>query len=282
MAYAEDAGTEQRSDQGKESGWALLGLLLALAVIAIGLVELVPSVEFQMRREKEAEMIYRGEQMAQAIARYYNRGALGAIQLNVPPPYGYLFDLNKLKDGITIGIQEFRLVRPSAMIDPLSNTEWAPVRVRDPRLSNAMQAYAAYHKVPIPPQYLLLAAPPTRLHLASPLTPITPEPTVPAPGTPTGQPGGQVVQRPAEEPDDEEEDEDEDEEDPLSHLLEGGNSNLPIIGVAPRVKGAAVRPLYGMKSYEEWVFIFIPQPQFRPGIPLNPNLPPGTPQPRLQ
>ena len=65
--------------------------------------------------------------------------------------------------------------------------------------------------------------------------------------------------------------------DPLKHLFGGssgfggsnsgpGKSNIPIVGVAPKRKGSALKPLYGLEEYEEWVFIFIPDfNQNRPG-----------------
>src|SRR5215216_3362325 len=87
-------GTDSPPGHSNEQGWALLGLILALAIMGIVMASAVaPNVITSVRREKEAEMIYRGEQMAKAIARYYNGGRLGGIQLFVPPPYGYLTEL---------------------------------------------------------------------------------------------------------------------------------------------------------------------------------------------
>src|SRR3954469_11508574 len=91
-----------RSARDGERGYALLGLLLALSIIAIYLVSSVaPNVKMDVQRSKEAEMIYRGNQMAKAIARYYGRRALRPLQLQVPPEYGYLTELKKLRDGVT-------------------------------------------------------------------------------------------------------------------------------------------------------------------------------------
>ena len=71
-------------------------------------------------------MIYRGEQMAEAIGRYYNSGQRGAPQLMAPPTRfgGYLLDLKKLRDGVTAGERQIKFVRRSAMIDPMTNEEW--------------------------------------------------------------------------------------------------------------------------------------------------------------
>ncbi|PYP89592.1 MAG: hypothetical protein DMF61_02675 [Blastocatellia bacterium AA13] len=291
-----------------EQGWALLGLILALAIMAIMMASFAPNIQTQVKRDKEEEMIYRGQQMAEAIARYYNQGAPGFIRLEAPPPYGYLTDLSKLRSGIMRGVTQVKLVRASAMIDPMVNDEWEPVRMRDPRLANALQAYSAYNQVMIPQSWMIIAGVFTT-QAANPL------------GTPIGQPGGLSPQtgiqpvgpngnistgrplgtpanpqspngnananrrpggnRPSQDGDD---DDDDTGGDPLAHLLPPGftpslpgagskkgsdkklgQSNLPIVGVAPRLKGKAIRNLWGMTSYDDWVFIFIP----RQGVPIN-------------
>jgi type II secretory pathway pseudopilin PulG len=243
-------------------GYALLGLMMALAVMAIMLLSIIPNVQMSVRRDKEAELIYRGQLMAEAIARYYNRGALysGYIQLRVPPPYGYLYDLKKLRDGVTIGVKQMKFVRPSALIDPLSNQEWEPVRARDPRIMPALQAYAAEKNIPIPPSYMELAAAPVKTHFAQ-------ESSTSKKKSESGQ-GSGVSKPPNKSADSDEDDEtDEEEIDPLAHLFQSGSDRVPIVGVAPRIKGPAIRTLWGLKSYEEWVFIYIPDPTLQ-------NLPP--------
>lgn len=280
----------RRLSTSTEEGWALLGLMLALGVMSIMLVStVVPNVQMQVQRDKEVEMVYRGEQMAAGIARYYNRGNLGGLQLLVPPPYGYLLELSKLKEGVTIGVREIKFVRGSAMIDPMTSSEWEPVRARDPRIMKVLQAWAAENLVPIPPQYLLLAAPPQNSIFKSPspsetttppLAPPAPEgPVRPTPPNPIqGRPGVQP------NPNDQDTDDDDDaDNDPLAHLFgddQPGHSNAPIVGVAPRRKGTATKPYLGLDQYSDWVFIYIPKnlPLRGPGSNQNPNAP-STPPP---
>jgi type II secretory pathway pseudopilin PulG len=273
-----------------EQGWALLGLLLALGVMSIVLVSaIVPNISAQVQREKEAEMLYRGEQMALGIARYYGRGQLAPIQIFTPPaPLPYLTDLSRLRDGVTIGVRELKFVRPSAMIDPVSNSEWEPVRARDPRIMKFLQAWAAETLVPIPTQYLLIAGPPQKsaFKKSPPSTPpvLTPpsggqNQGQPAPGTPGGQPGGQAgVARPPQTGDDDDDDDDDDDvvNDPLAHLFSGdqpGQSNAPIVGVAPKRKGKAINTYFGLENYDEWVFMYIPK-----NMPINQIPQQGQPQ----
>lgn len=262
-----------------EEGWALLGLLLALGVMSIVLASsIVPNVQMAVQRDKELEMLYRGEQIAQGIARYYNGGALRGIQLLQRPPYGYLLELEKLRDGVTIGVREIKFVRASAMIDPLSNADWEPVRARDPRIMPFLQAWAAQTLIPIPSQYLLMAGPPTKsvfgkTNPSSGPVPPTPGQTPPVvnpanPGTPPARPG--------QDPDDDDDDDDEEIIDPLAHLFNNdtpGRSTAPIIGVAPRRKGKATNAYFGLENYEEWIFIFVPTAIQAPGVPGVPQVP---------
>src|SRR5689334_6899474 len=137
------SGRANRKTQGQE-GWALLGLMLALAILSIVLVSsITPNYQLSVQREKEAELMYRGQQMAEGIAQYYNVGRLGPINIQTPPPYGYLKDLKKLSEGVKIALKDIKFVRPSAMIDPMSNEEWEPVYARDPRILPFLQAWAA-------------------------------------------------------------------------------------------------------------------------------------------
>lgn len=255
-----------------EQGWALLGLLLALGVMSIVLASsIVPNVQMQVQRDKEIEMMYRGEQMAEGIARYYQpTGPLRGIQLFQRPVYGYLLELVKLRDGVPIGVNERKFVRPSAMIDPVSNSEWEPVRARDPRIMPFLQAWAAQTLIPISTQYLLLAGPPTKSVFGK----SNPSSSNPASGgEPSGEsppivnpanPGNPQTRPPGRAPADLDDDDDDDDEinDPLAHLFETGapgQSNAPIVGVAPKRKGKAANAYFGLENYEEWVFIFIPK-----------------------
>lgn len=275
---------ELRGVERRESGWALLGLLLALAILSMVMVSaIVPNVRVQVQRDKEAEMLYRGEQIARGIARYNNGGNLGAgLQLRQQPAYGFLTDLKKLRDGIRVGVNELKLVRASAMIDPMLSREWEPVRARDPRIMKVLQAWSAENGVALTSllDYMLIAGPPPKLQKVKP-----------SDGSGAGSDGQQKpgttppVQTPPKPPkqnpvlDDDDDDDDDDAgngltpNDPLKHLFDTsspGSSNVPIVGVAPREKGKAVRPLYGLENYEDWVFLYVPDvsKSFAPPRPL--------------
>ena len=57
-------------------GYAGLAVIIALMLIAIAMTVAVPDVKTQSQRERDIEFQFRGDQMAEAIARYYSSGRL--------------------------------------------------------------------------------------------------------------------------------------------------------------------------------------------------------------
>ena len=148
--------TYLRSGSPRERGYALLGLVIAMTVAAIVVTAAAPNAKMQVQRQIEMEMYFRGEQMAEAIARYYTGGKLspaGLVVRTPPPPYGYLTEMKKLRDGVTMGTAEVFLARRSAFIDPMTNDEWEPIRIGDPRLRKFFVAWQRSTGRPVPPIY---------------------------------------------------------------------------------------------------------------------------------
>lgn len=56
--------------QGCERGYAMAALLVSLAVMSVVMSALLPAWRFQSRREKEAELVFRGEQYARAVGLF--------------------------------------------------------------------------------------------------------------------------------------------------------------------------------------------------------------------
>lgn len=52
---------------GKEAGYTLVMLVIMIAILSISMGVAVQTASFQMRREREAELIFRGEQFVEAI-----------------------------------------------------------------------------------------------------------------------------------------------------------------------------------------------------------------------
>ena len=63
----------RRSGRHGEGGWVLLTLLLAMALMVIFAAAIVPSITFEIKRDREEEMIHRGVQYSRAIRAYYKK-----------------------------------------------------------------------------------------------------------------------------------------------------------------------------------------------------------------
>jgi type II secretory pathway pseudopilin PulG len=86
-----------------ERGYAMAALLIALAVMAIVMSVAMPVWRHEAQREKEAELIFRGEQYARAIALFRFKNAQNPTLL--PPSIDVLVDgrflRKKYKDPMT-------------------------------------------------------------------------------------------------------------------------------------------------------------------------------------
>src|SRR5207302_8987515 len=63
----------RRAHRNGEQGYVLLTMLLMIAVIGIMAATLVTSIKFDIKRDREEEMIHRGVQYSRAIRAYYKK-----------------------------------------------------------------------------------------------------------------------------------------------------------------------------------------------------------------
>jgi type II secretory pathway pseudopilin PulG len=96
--------------KGDESGMTLLAVMGIMAVFAIALLAVAPSVSLEIQRERELEAIRRGEEVADAIRQYveFHRGA------KLPN------SIDELLEGLPQGTKKRMILRESAAVDPLS------------------------------------------------------------------------------------------------------------------------------------------------------------------
>lgn len=92
---------------GGEAGYMMAALLVAMSVMAVALSVLVPVWSTMAKREREAELVFRGEQYARAIARFQRKYA-NALPPNVDVLVNERFLRKKYKDPITGG--DFQLL----------------------------------------------------------------------------------------------------------------------------------------------------------------------------
>lgn len=132
--------------QVKESGYALLSLLVAMTISLVLLVSMAakPSAQFVGQRENEEEAFYRAKQVSYAIQRYAEIKTGGALTPQTPPtafPTKLADLLGKFTLTTPQGVSEQYILRKSALIDPLTGTEWKPVRLGDPKVKEFARTY---------------------------------------------------------------------------------------------------------------------------------------------
>lgn len=99
-----------RHTSNSESGMTLFAVMAVMVIFAVGLLAVAPSIEQEIRREKELESIRRGEEVAEAIKQYvlFYQGA------RLPS------SMDDLIEGLPAGTKKRQILRASAAIDPLS------------------------------------------------------------------------------------------------------------------------------------------------------------------
>jgi type II secretory pathway pseudopilin PulG len=93
--------------RGQPNGYAMVVLLISLSIMAIMMTVVMPVWRQTARREKEAELVFRGEQYARAIG-LLQRKSVGAL----PPSIDFLVEQKFLR-------KKFK--------DPITNDDFAPV-----------------------------------------------------------------------------------------------------------------------------------------------------------
>jgi len=92
-----------------ESGYAMAALLVALAVMSVLMSAMLPAWRHQAQREKEAELIFRGEQYVRAIQLWERRMGPGSRPPSIDILVQQKFLRRKYKDPMTAD-GEFQLI----------------------------------------------------------------------------------------------------------------------------------------------------------------------------
>src|SRR6202140_3821092 len=93
-----------------QDGYALLTLLLVMALMMIFAGAIVPSITFDIKRDREEEMIHRGVQYSRAIRAYYKKFGRYPTKLeDLESTNNQRFLRKRYKDPINKN-QDFRLL----------------------------------------------------------------------------------------------------------------------------------------------------------------------------
>lgn len=94
-------GARAQARLAVEDGYAMAALLVAMSVMAIMLTVVMPVWKQMAQREKEAELIFRGEQYARAIGLFQRKSGPGTLPPNIDLLVQQRFLRRKYKDPIT-------------------------------------------------------------------------------------------------------------------------------------------------------------------------------------
>ncbi|HEU0184300.1 MAG TPA: type II secretion system protein [Blastocatellia bacterium] len=211
--------------QSGERGYALVGLMVVMIFALILTTAAAPTLQREMQREKEEEMLWRGQQVVVAINLY--RGLRNQA---------FPIDLKELVDGVpTPTGKTIHLLRPSAKCDPMTpcegDTNWRTVNPGDPLAKELLQAIIVSqenNKMPINPQGI------------QELARVAQVGTVTLPGGASDTKLDGVIGQPENQ--------------------EGGSGSGdnerggPIIGVVSRKTGKMFRSYYGIEEYDHALF----------------------------
>src|SRR5262249_9967437 len=117
-----------------ERGYALVGIMTVMMFALILTTAAAPKLKLEAQREKEEEMLWRGQQVSTALRNYQRvRGSFPT-------------DLMDLIKGIDVGTKKMRFLRPSALCDPMmpctpGETNWRSVHPGDPLVKDLLDAY---------------------------------------------------------------------------------------------------------------------------------------------
>jgi type II secretory pathway pseudopilin PulG len=124
-----------------ERGYTLVALLALMTVLALFALAAAPSIRQQGQREREAEAIFRGEQVANAIRLYYRYQVARSRAGDTALPTS----VDQLLEGLPMGTRKVQILRASAARDPLSDDgEWRLVRPRSQQMSDFVQSLMLY------------------------------------------------------------------------------------------------------------------------------------------
>jgi type II secretory pathway pseudopilin PulG len=236
--------------RGPEAGYTLLMVVFMVAAMIIAAAAAAPNLLTQGRREKETEMVWRGQQYVRAIGMYYRK--FGKYPTKVE-------DLTKQTNGV-------RFLR-QAYTDPMNKDDgsWRFIYVGpNGQLIGSLRQTSLLQSALTTPGVGALSSLGGGLQPLSPPGPLAGANqglgTNQAPGA--GQPGQQTGSALTANPL-------QSQLQPFNGTVMGGN----IIGVGSKMKQPSLRIYLGGETYQEWEFIWNPTGQIALPVqaPVNPN-----------
>jgi len=252
-----------RARSKQQRGYILLTLMLFVALLAIGAAAVAPSIAFQIRRDREEELIHRGVQYSRAIRRYVKKFGRYPMRIEELENTNNLRFLRKrFKDPITG--QDFKILHLGDVklsfgpgvggITPIGSAKSAPgVPSPGGAATQGLGGAATPGLGGAAPQAATSG-------INTPSTPGTQDTS--GQGASQSNSGGQPQSQP-------------------NQGIPAGGVDLPatvfgggpIVGVASTSKTASIREFNKKNHYNQWQFIYDPASD-RGGLLSTPNQPP--------
>ncbi len=235
---------------GRQRGYILLAILLMLALLMLTMVAVVPQIATQIKRDREDELIHRGNEYKKAIRRYFRKFGRYPTKIDDLVETNHMRFLRKrYKDPITG--QDFKIIhygeqktQPHGFFgQSLANISAnQPTAITSPLLSPNQNS----------PETPLGGNPPTTDNSGNPPNPT--QPNAPAPNGPNTASSA------------------------LGQTTFGGGA---IIGVASTSTKQSIHVLNKKDHYNEWEFIYDPTQEVMAGAGgvaggVNGGIPGGT------
>lgn len=234
----------------RQKGYILLALLLFLALLSIGMLVAMEEVEFQIRRDREEELIHRGVEYSRAVRKYVKQFGRYPTSIEALQHSNNLRFLRKrYKDPIAK--RDFKVLYYG---DPETFSQNAPLAA--PGMSSPQLPTAMPHPTTVAPNPESLSS----VAAADPQEVSTdPEGAIPSDGMRVPDPTDQT-------------------QDDASAHDDGGRA---IVGVTSYSKRETIRIFNKKNHYNQWQFVYDPSKDI--GLIKGPDqpLPRGVGQPQI-
>jgi type II secretory pathway pseudopilin PulG len=257
-----------------ERGYILLTLIFFVAVLAISLATILPSIKQEILRDREEEMVHRGVQYTRAIRLYYKKnGRYPAKIEDLESSNNLRFLRKRYKDPTVKGEDspeaDFKILRfgdPNVQLGIAGQIPGAQGLPGQPGLNGTLTGPNALGSA------ARLSGSQNNLDFAQKPTPSDPNQnpdasTQDAAGNPPAATGTPATD-PAAAPQDQ-----EGTSKPADNPIQGGGAMVGVVSSNANTFYPAIREYNKKRHYSEWQFIYDPQND-RGGLPNGPWQPP--------
>jgi len=238
-----------------ERGYVLLALLLFVALLSIGIFTTIQRIDFQIKRDREEELIHRGVQYSRAVRKYFKKFGRYPTRIEeLENTNNYRSLRRRYKDPIN-GEKDFKLLHltdvqmsfnsgstPGVPVAEMASQQGAPGA-----LNGNIQAPAGFGPSSITTQQNSAAETPSDVSQGD-QTVTNGDAGTPPPPQPLSQKAGPNG---------------------APQVFGGGG----IVGVASVSKDKTIREFNKKNRYNQWQFIYDPSTD-RGGLLMTPNQPP--------